>query len=255
MDVDSGVLVVAPDDFIRPGRAVRARFLTFDPLLRRRFMFLGRSRLLRVLTLAACLSPVAVTAGDLRGTTVADSARPQYGAWGFDSAGADFAIRPGEDFFGYANGTWLAKTAIPGDKPGYSLRLQMTDRTEARLHEILEKAAANVPREPRTLEGKAGAFYASFMDEARIEQMGERRRSHRSSRRCVTPGLATRSRRSWVAATSTSSRPCSPNSSTSTSRIRRAMRCIYRSRVSGFPTAIITWRPSSRRPRPRTRCM
>jgi putative endopeptidase len=129
-----------------------------------------RSRLL--LAIAACVSSVAVAAGDLPSTSVADSAGPQYGTWGFDSAGADFTVRPGDDFFRYANGTWLAKTAIPSDKPGYSLRLQMTDRTEARLHEILEKAAANVAREPRTLAGKAGAFYASFMDEARIEQLG-----------------------------------------------------------------------------------
>jgi putative endopeptidase len=117
------------------------------------------SRLLRGLGLAAVLMSTAVLADD----------KPQYGIWGFDSAGADFATKPGDNFFRYANGTWLDKTTIPSDKPAYSLRLQMTDRTEARLHELMEQAKG---ADPATLEGKVGAFYASFMDEGRVEQRG-----------------------------------------------------------------------------------
>ncbi len=62
-------------------------------------------------------------------------AKPQYGAWGFDLAGADTKTKPGDDFFRYANGTWIDKTQLPPDKPAYSLRLAMTDLTEQRLHE------------------------------------------------------------------------------------------------------------------------
>jgi putative endopeptidase len=98
--------------------------------------------------------------------------KPQYGAWGFDIAGQDKATQPGDDFFRFANGAWLDKTEIPADKPGYSLRLAMTDLTEQRLHELMEAAAAKNEREPRTLDGKVGAFYKSFMDEARIEKLG-----------------------------------------------------------------------------------
>ncbi|NJD31124.1 MAG: peptidase M13 [Gammaproteobacteria bacterium] len=102
----------------------------------------------------------------------AGASKPMYGAWGFDVAGADLDVRPGDDFFRYANGTWLATAKIPPDKPAWTLRLEMTDRTEARLRQILEESAAVVSREPGTLQGKAGAFYKSFMDEARIEQQG-----------------------------------------------------------------------------------
>ena len=105
-------------------------------------------------------------------TRAADAGKPMYGAWGFDLAGADFATSPGDDFFRYANGTWLDKTTIPGDKTGYTLRIEMTDRTEARLREILEAAAARIERQPDTLPEKVGAFYLSFMDEARIEKLG-----------------------------------------------------------------------------------
>jgi putative endopeptidase len=100
-----------------------------------------------------------------------DAPKPQYGAWGFDLAGADFSTKPGDDFFRYANGTWFDKTQIPPDKSAYSLRVVMTDLTERRLHELMEALAAKGNVEPSSLEEKVGAFYRSFMDEARIEQL------------------------------------------------------------------------------------
>jgi putative endopeptidase len=100
------------------------------------------------------------------------AAKPQYGAWGFDAEGADFTAKPGDNFFRYANGTWLDKTSIPLDKPGYSLRLAITDLTEKRLREILEAAGNDQPIERSTLEGKAGAFYYAFMQEALVNQLG-----------------------------------------------------------------------------------
>ena len=98
--------------------------------------------------------------------------KPQYGAWGFDSAGADTSTKPGDDFFRFANGTWIDKTQIPPDKPAYSLRLAMTDLTEQRLHEMMEALGAKTKNNPTTLEEKVGAFYHSFMDESRVEQLG-----------------------------------------------------------------------------------
>ena len=78
-----------------------------------------------------------------------EPAKPQYGAWGFDSAGADLAAKPGDDFFRYANGAWLDKVQIPADKPAYSLRLAMTDTTEQRLHDLIEEAAKGTEPKPR----------------------------------------------------------------------------------------------------------
>ena len=98
--------------------------------------------------------------------------KPQYGSWGFDLAGSDPATKPGDDFFRFANGKWIDRTQIPPDKPGYSLRLAMTDLVEKRLHEMMEATGAKTKREPATLEEKVGAFYRAFMDEARVEQLG-----------------------------------------------------------------------------------
>src|SRR5437868_13893673 len=101
-------------------------------------------------------------------------AKPQYGAWGFDLAGADTKTKPGDDFFRYANGTWIDKTQIPPDKPAYSLRLAMTDLTEQRLHEMMETLAATDVANPSTVEEKVAASYGALLDEARVEQLGAR---------------------------------------------------------------------------------
>ena len=117
--------------------------------------------------LAIVLVPVAATAAD-----TAQSGKPLYGSWGFDATGEDTSVKPGDNFFRYANGHWLDTHQIPPDKPAVTLRLEMTDRTEARLHEMMEQAVAKASHRPGDLEGKMGAFYKAFMDEARVDQLG-----------------------------------------------------------------------------------
>ena len=123
-----------------------------------------RSRILAF----ACLSALIMGTAEAADPT---SGKPQYGAWGFDQAGAAMTGKPGNDFFRYANGTWLDNTPIPADKPAVSLRLAMTDTTQQRLHDIMESAAHGNPP-AASLDAKVGAFYQSFMDEARIDALG-----------------------------------------------------------------------------------
>jgi putative endopeptidase len=121
---------------------------------------------------AANAAPTARHAAPSRAAGAAHPGKPMFGVAGFDDAGMDKATRPGDDFFRFANGRWIDRTPIPPDLPAYSLRRAMTDRIEQRLHGIMEQAAAHAPRAPKTLEGKVGAFYTSFMDEARVERLG-----------------------------------------------------------------------------------
>jgi hypothetical protein len=93
---------------------------------------------------------------------------------GLDMSATDPSTRPGNDFWQYANGAWLARTAIPADKPYISEKEAMRDRTVAQLRGLIESVAASAPHEPTTVEGKVGAFYKSFMDAPRLEALGAR---------------------------------------------------------------------------------
>ena len=102
------------------------------------------SPILRPLLLfALCFSPLAHSAD-------APATKLKYGAWGFDLSGMDQKTKSGDDFFRYANGTWLDKTQIPPDKSAYSMRIIMTDFTEQRLRELME--ASNPTGNPATLQ-------------------------------------------------------------------------------------------------------
>ena len=90
---------------------------------------------------------------------------PQYGTFGFDAAGMDRSVAPGQDFYQYANGNWDRTTQIPADQSNYGMFTTLADLSEARTHGILEEAA-------RTPGSRMGDFYASFMDEAAIERAG-----------------------------------------------------------------------------------
>ncbi len=120
---------------------------------------------------AATAVALIVMAGAVRAD---EPARLKYGAWGFDLTARDLKTQPGDDFFRYANGAWLDRTPIPADKAAVSLRFYESDLAEARVHAILEDAAAKAGHQPRTTEGKVGAFYKAFMDEGRVEALGAR---------------------------------------------------------------------------------
>jgi putative endopeptidase len=125
---------------------------------------------------AAAAIAVLVTA-PMASQTTADPAPDltahRYGTWGFDLAGRDTTIRPGDDFFGYANAGYLARTEIPADQTWYGTVNLLRDLSEARVHAILEdEAAATTSNQPTDTAGKVGAFYRAFMDKAAIDAKG-----------------------------------------------------------------------------------
>jgi putative endopeptidase len=97
-------------------------------------------------TCSVCLALVCLSAGST--TNAQESNKPQYGSWGIDLTAMDPNVKPGSDFNRYASGAWLARTQIPPDQSIASLRYLMSDITEARLHELMEKAVPLHPRSP-----------------------------------------------------------------------------------------------------------
>ena len=95
---------------------------------------------------------------------------PRMGAWGFDAAGRDLAVRPQDDFYGYANGTFISKLQIPADRSRFGMFDQLMDLSQARMRAVLEAAAAD----PAATGERAqiGALYKAFLDEAAVEAAG-----------------------------------------------------------------------------------
>lgn len=95
-----------------------------------------------------------------------------FDPWGFDLAGRDTAAKPGDNFFQYANGTFVQHMQIPPDQTRYGTFNQLRDLSEARTRDILEHAAAGAGTLPTDPLAKAGAFYHAFMDEPAVEAAG-----------------------------------------------------------------------------------
>src|SRR5690348_14163290 len=91
--------------------------------------------------------------------------KPQYGAFGFDVSGMDRSVAPGDDFFTYANGSWVKNTPMPADKATYGMFNALDDLSKERTRGIIEEQT----KDPNSRIGNA---YLSFMDTARIEAKG-----------------------------------------------------------------------------------
>jgi putative endopeptidase len=95
----------------------------------------------------------------------APAPRPQYGSYGFDAAGMDASVTPGDNFYLFANGTWAKTTPIPVDKSNYGSFNILDDLSRERTRGLIEESA----KDPNS---KIGAAYASFMDQAAVEATG-----------------------------------------------------------------------------------
>jgi putative endopeptidase len=91
--------------------------------------------------------------------------KPELGTFGFDTSGMDTSVRPGENFYAFANGTWAKNTPIPADKSNYGMFGRLDDLSRERTRTLIEESA----KDPNS---RIGAAFASFMDEGAIEQKG-----------------------------------------------------------------------------------
>jgi putative endopeptidase len=113
----------------------------------------------------AALAPVAEAP-----VPAADLVTPKYGTWGFDTSGMDPSVKPGDDFFRYANGKWAGRTEIPSDRTRFGNFDKLSVLSESRVHAIAEDAAAGKLADKDG--AKIGAAYAAFMNEALANKLG-----------------------------------------------------------------------------------
>ena len=83
----------------------------------------------------------------------------------------DRSIKPGDDFYGYANGGWLKQVTIPEGQASYDTRALLNERTRQRVRDLIQEAAASAPAKGSAAQ-KVGDYYASVMDVDAIEAKG-----------------------------------------------------------------------------------
>lgn len=88
-----------------------------------------------------------------------------------DPANIDSSISPGENFYLYANGTWLKNNAIPADQTRWGSFSELQENNYKALHDLLEDAAKKNGA-AGSKEQKVGDLYKSGMDSSAIEKAG-----------------------------------------------------------------------------------
>ncbi len=88
-----------------------------------------------------------------------------------DLGGMDRSIAPGDNFFAFANGTWMNQIEIPPDRSSAGIWSDLAEQALKRTRELLEHAAGG-DAPAGSDERRIGDYYTSFMDEAAIDAKG-----------------------------------------------------------------------------------
>jgi len=91
---------------------------------------------------------------------------PKY----IDRANMDLSVKPGDNFYLYANGNWIKKNPVPGSKTRWGSFDELREESSKRMRALLEDAAKNSGKD--RLDQMIGDFYASGMDSVAIEKKG-----------------------------------------------------------------------------------
>jgi putative endopeptidase len=99
------------------------------------------------------------------------AAAPKFGDWGYDATAMDRGVKPGDDFFGFVNGSWLKRTEIAPDRTFAGIDSILNDQIDKDVRDIIQDSAKN-PASSGPLGQQVGDFYASWMDQPGVEARG-----------------------------------------------------------------------------------
>jgi putative endopeptidase len=122
------------------------------------------SRKMFALAVFAGLTATAMGAGPAGNSPSTDNS-------GVDLVGIDHSVKPGDDFFSYANGTWVKHTQIPADRSSTGPTQDLEELTAQRTADLIRNMAKSHPAAGSN-DRKIADYYAAFMDEAAIEKHG-----------------------------------------------------------------------------------
>jgi predicted metalloendopeptidase len=109
---------------------------------------------------------------------VAPATADQKNLPALDPKNMDTSVKPQDDFYLYANGTWIKNNPVPPEYSRWAAFTQLAEKNNDALHEIAEKAATVAPKDSKKSKmekaaaadvQKVGDFYASGMDEKAVD--------------------------------------------------------------------------------------
>ncbi len=121
------------------------------------------------LQLALFLATACLTLTAAQGTTT-PPARAQYGHFGLDLSAGDHSIKPGDDFYRYADGHWLQSNTIPADRTRWGTFEQLGEQADERVRKLIQELPENAPAD--SIEQKVSDYYHAFLDEKAIDAAG-----------------------------------------------------------------------------------
>ncbi len=89
-----------------------------------------------------------------------------------DIANLDTTIKPGDDFFHYANGNWMKNNPVPAEYSIYGSFEALKEDNNKQLRTIMEEAASDKNAKEGSIKQKIADFYTSGMDSVAIEKAG-----------------------------------------------------------------------------------
>ena len=112
--------------------------------------------------------PVTDTGGELAPDV---PVTPELGKFGIDLTSQNPSIRPGDDFFRFANGKWLDDFELPSDRSNYGSFTVLSDRSDQRVRSIIDDLTSTEPV-AGSIGQKISDYYLSYMGTEILNRLG-----------------------------------------------------------------------------------
>ncbi|MGN7989944.1 M13 family metallopeptidase [Pedobacter sp. 22226] len=89
-----------------------------------------------------------------------------------DPANMDLSVKPGDDFYTYASGTWVKNNPVPAKETRWGSFNELRDFNINAVKSLVEDAAADKSAPAGSVKRRVGDFYTAAMDSVTIEKLG-----------------------------------------------------------------------------------
>ena len=90
---------------------------------------------------------------------------------GIDKANMDLSVKPGDDFYRYAAGNWLANNPLDAEHTDNGAFTDLYEQNQKRIQDIIQEYASK-SQQKGSLGQKIGSLYNLRMDSVRLNKEG-----------------------------------------------------------------------------------